>query len=218
MRGPTPRVPPPSSSAATARAWESTANPRRHAAVRVRTACAVHPQGARLGAGRAKRSGVIVDLPRTIAHLTGGEPESWTGRELLDRVQRTWTRSARPITRLPPARRQSAMVNGRSKLILSSRATLYDLDGDPEEQTDLSTAQPDLARSMTDWAAFEAALAETTEVRQPRRSPRLPGAADAGRGDHGPADCRRWARQSPQPAWSPSSCRPETWEMPGSSN
>ncbi|HTM33582.1 MAG TPA: sulfatase-like hydrolase/transferase, partial [Vicinamibacterales bacterium] len=41
-----------------------------------------------------------------------------------------------------------ALVNGRWKMVLSSRAQLFDLATDPDEQTDVSAAQAALAKSM----------------------------------------------------------------------
>ena len=103
-----------------------------------------------VAAGERHDAASVLDVARTVSGMTGGNPDGWMGRNLLDPVTEdveAYSETDYPtLASWSPVR---ALVNGRWKLIQASRPQLFDIENDSDEQTDLSSAQPALAQSMT---------------------------------------------------------------------
>lgn len=104
--------------------------------------------------GERRDPALITDLPPTISGLvsptiTPDVSAAALGRNLLaDGPERSESFSETDYPTVAGWSRLRGLVNGRWKLILSSRPRLFDLTADPAEQTDLATTQLDLARRM----------------------------------------------------------------------
>ncbi len=107
----------------------------------------------------------ITDVTPTIAGITAQNANGWMGHDLLgppperdESISETDYPTAAGWSRL------RALVNGRWKLIVSSRTQLFDLAADPGEQRDVSATQPELARSMTrSLTLTESSLEQSTK-------------------------------------------------------
>ena len=107
---------------------------------------------------RRKTVGGLVDLTPTVADLLNIPPAaSWQGHSLLSPAHpnRAYFYGSKDTYLL-------AVREGRFKYILdttSDRATLFDLDTDPDEQTDVSAKHPDvcarLHRRVCDWTRHQ---------------------------------------------------------------
>jgi len=110
----------------------------------------------------------ITDVTPTIAGITAQNAGGWMGHDLLGAPpERDESISETDYPTAAGWSRLRALVNGRWKLIVSSRAQLFDLAADPGEQRDVSAAQPNLARSM----AESLTLAESSFEQSTKRPP-----------------------------------------------
>lgn len=105
-----------------------------------------------------------VDVLPTLAHVTGKPTPPWTEGVVIppfgnaDPNGRVFVvRAAKNDPTAPLTRASTAMIRNRYKLLyffgypekgIDELVKLYDLQGDPEEMTDLAGAYPDIAESM----------------------------------------------------------------------
>lgn len=118
-----------------------------------------------------------IDLARTVAELLGVElGPSFRGQSLVPEL-RGAERAARdvmfdmPYTDQAPRRR--ALIHGQHKIVVSAgavRPTLFDLDADPGEATDLAATRPDLLAEMQ--KRYDDANAAHPDYPAPRRKSR----------------------------------------------
>lgn len=110
------------------------------------------------GRGVSETVGAHVDLNPTIFELLGvAPPPSWQGHSLFDP-----TRPDRAYFCCNTGNLLTGLREGRHKFIYNmtlAREELYDLDTDPDEQTNIASQRPDdckdYRRRLSTWAAFE---------------------------------------------------------------